>query len=171
MDSGKDQRYSQYSTSCGQCIAKKWPNEHAGRVCFLGWKNPHKLQDYNRKEYIVRTPEALYELYELWEKQRIARSQEKLSLMSGGQAPEMERDNYADWLLKRGICPHALVTSNSKYHLENSVLLDAEMGLILPDPKCSLGDTPELFFQALRVVRYEKGLVRQEETDAPNNRN
>ncbi len=90
--------------------------------------------------------------------------------MSGGKAPAMEPDSYADWLIKRGICPHALITNNSKYHFENSLLLDSEMGLSMPDPTKSMGDTPELFFQALKIVRYEKSKVKEEE-NAKNNSN
>lgn len=83
----------------------------------------------------------------------------------GGNVPDMEPDEYCDWLIRRGICPHSVITDNSKYHFENSVLLDGEMGLNLPNGSESLSDTPALFFQALGVVRQSRSKVREEEKE------
>lgn len=77
----------------------------------------------------------------------------------------MKSDDFVDWLVKRGVCPHAVVTANSRYHFENSVLLDGEMGLNMPDPKLSIGETPALFFQALNIVRAERAKVKEEDRE------
>lgn len=79
----------------------------------------------------------------------------------------MEPDEYTDWLIKRGICPHAIITKNSQYHFESSVLLDGEMGLTLP---YGLNETPELFFQGLKIVRSARAKAKEED-NAQNNRN
>jgi hypothetical protein len=101
----------------------------------------------------------------LFEEQRLERAVEKLGFMGAGM-PVMEPDNLLDWLVKRGICPHALVSINSKYHFENIALLDGEMSLSLPDQNVSIGQTPSIFFQALSIVRTEKFKVRQEESES-----
>jgi hypothetical protein len=84
-----------------------------------------------------------------------------------GEVPGMEPDDYTDWLIKRGICPHALTSKNSQYHFENTVLCDGEMGLHMPD---GLNKTPELFFQSLKIVRSARAKAKEED-NAQNNRN
>lgn len=120
-----------------------------------------------RNKVTVQNEEELYTLYETWEKQRINHTLSKFRQM-GQEISELEPDPYLDWLIGRGICPHALVNAHSKYHFETVVILDGEMGLKLPDPNLSLGDTPSLFFQSLNIVREQRRLVK-EESNAKNN--
>jgi hypothetical protein len=123
-----------------------------------------EMEDFYRKLVTVRTESDLFNLYKTFESQRIEHSRLKLSLM-GGDAPEMEPDDYSDWLIRRGVCPHSIITDNSRYHFENSVLLDGEMGLKLPNGSESIGDTPSIFFQAISIVRQERTKVREEEKE------
>lgn len=109
----------------------------------------------------MRSEEELQALHTLFEEQRIERTKAKLGAM-GGSIPEMEPDDYCDWLVRRGICPHAITSLNSKYHFETCVLLDGDMGLRLPGNE-SIGDTPSIFFQALNVVRATRASIREEE--------
>lgn len=81
----------------------------------------------------------------------------------GADVGEIEPDEFSDWLIRRGICPHSVISVNSRYHFENLILLDGEMGLTLPDPSKSIGDTPSIFWQALNLVRGAKAKVREEE--------
>ena len=164
MDSGKDKRYSDYSAACGPCIKQGWPNQKQGRKCLLKMASGVSLEDFYRNEVWVYGFDDLYKLYQLFEEQRLKRAAEKLGLM-GGSVPNMEADDFTDWLVKRGICPHALVSANSRYLFETCVLLDGEMGLTFPDPKLSIGETPALFFQALNTVRASKHRVREEDRD------
>jgi hypothetical protein len=128
------------------------------------------MEDFYRTEHWIYGPSDLYKLYELSEKQRIEKSRRQLGLFNPeALSGEMEPDPYSDWLIRRGICPHALVTTNSRYHFENSVLMDSEMGLKLPDPQASLSDTPAIFFQAVSIVRSERAKVKEE--DGKNNSN
>lgn len=169
MDGGKDQRYAPYSTACGQCQAKGWPNKERGRTCFLGWK-PRNVEDFYRTPRLIQNETELYELYTVSEKQRIEKSRQLLGQFN----PEavngsIDPDPYSDWLIKRGICPYGVITANSRYHFENSVLMDSDTGLKLPDPQASLSDTPAIFFQAVSTVRSERAKVKEE--DGARNRN
>jgi hypothetical protein len=146
-------------------MAKGWPNKERGRTCFLGWK-PKQVEDFNRNKHWVYSELDLQRLYKLSEDQRIEKSRKLLGEYGNNN---MEPDSYCDWLVRRGICPHAIVTANSRYHFENSVLMDSEMGLKLPDPQVSLSETPAIFFQAVSVVRSERAKVKEE--DGKGNRN
>lgn len=130
----------------------------------LNLKNGIELEDFYRKKHVVKSFIDLLSLHDLFESQRLQRAKDKLGLL-GGNVPNMKADDFLDWLVKRGICPHAVVTANSRYHFENSVLLDGEMGMQMPDPKLSIGDTPSLFFQALNIVRSERSKVKEEERE------
>jgi hypothetical protein len=152
--------------ACGPCKKQNLPGTK-GRTCLLNIEKGVTLQDYKRQEHSIKSFEELYRLYELWEAQRIERAKEKLAGI-GGAVPEMEPDDFTDWLIKRGICPHALVSTNSRYHFENVVLLDSDMGLRLPDQSVSISDTPAIFFQALGIVRSARAKVRQEESGKNN---
>lgn len=123
-----------------------------------------ELEDFMRQKHLIKTHEDLYELYVLSENQRIERSISKLSAF-GQNVTELEPDSYLDWLVRVGICPHAIVTDNSRYHLEAVVLLDGQMGLSMPDQNKSLGETPAIFFQSLNIVRRERSLLRTEKKE------
>lgn len=149
-------------------MANKWPNKERGRTCLLGFKRTVEIEDFYRNKHQVTSQQDLFNVYEISEKQRIEKSTAQLQMMGGISTSGMAPDPYSDWLIKRGICPHALIETNSRYHFETCVMLDSEMGLKLPDPKLSIGETPALFFQALAIIRSARSKVKQEE-DAKNN--
>lgn len=132
----------------------------------LGIQKGFKVEDFYRQPHDVKSFEDLYSVYVLFEEQRKQRSMETLGALGGNNLPNLEPDEFVDWLVKRGICPHALIIPNSRYHFENIVLLDSEMGLRMPDPKLSIGEVPVLFFQALNIVRGERAKLKQEEKSA-----
>ncbi len=165
MDSAKDKRFAEYSVSCGPCITNGWPNHKQGRKCLLKLRDGAWLEDYYKQPHFVTSFSDLCELKETFEAQRNQRAREKLGA-SAESMPKMEPDDLVDWLVKRGICPHALVSTNSKYHFENSVLLDNEMGLNMPDPKLSIGETPHIYFQSIGIVRHERSKVKEEERES-----
>lgn len=126
-----------------------------------------ELEDFMRNKVTVSNEDELYALYEAWERQRAERSIEKLKAF-GQNVEHLDPDPYLDWLIKRGICPHALVSDNSKYHFETVVILDSDMGVRFPDPNLTMGDNPSLFFQSLNIVREQRRMVK-EEANAKNN--
>lgn len=124
------------------------------------------MEDFYKLEHTIHNENELYSLYELWEEQRLGHITKQLgSLAVANKPPQMTRDVFVDWLVKRGICPHAIATANSRYHFENVIMLDSEMGLHMPDPKLSLGETPGIFFNAVNIVRSERAKAREEDKD------
>ena len=71
-----------------------------------------------------------------------------------------EKDTYLDWLSKHRVCPHGVITKQSIYWLELISYMDSEMGVNLP---YEYSETPNIFFQALSIVRGERTKIRKEE--------
>lgn len=72
----------------------------------------------------------------------------------------IDPDDYLTWMIKRKICPHGIVSLNSRYWVEQISILDGEMGITLP---YIAHEVPAIFYQALRIVREarsEKGDVK-----------
>ena len=114
------------------------------------------MQDfYRKKDILVNSQEDLFELY-------LESAQENVEYMLR-KFPEMQRvqkDCYMDWLVSMGICPQSLITRQSKYWLETVFYCDGEMGLNLPG---RMEELPNLFFEALSVVRGEKSRIKEKE--------
>ena len=123
-----------------------------------GWE----LSDFYRKEVIwVHNLEELYALYLVNAQEHVEYTLRKVPGMK-----RFQKDVYLDWLVKAGICPQSIITRNSKYWLETVSYCDGEMGLSLPG---RMDELPNLFFEALRIVRNEKANVREQE-DKSNGR-
>jgi hypothetical protein len=120
-----------------------------------------ELEDFMRNKVIVHDEDELYALYKSWESQRVAKAIEKIRSF-GQDVDAIEPDPYLDWLVKRGICPHAIVSENSKYHFESIVILDSEMGVKMPDPVANVGDNPAIFFQSLNIVREQRRKAKED---------
>jgi len=76
----------------------------------------------------------------------------------------MEPDSFVEWLTNSSvnICPHSIVTPNSKYWYETISMCDSENGLTIPD---GINNTPDLFFQALGIIREAKYRIKKPKGD------
>jgi hypothetical protein len=105
----------------------------------------------------VHSEEALYEVYQKFEADRIKKAEAQLN-----GAIKLKPDSFAKFVVERtDICPHRVIQANSMYWLDTIALLDGEMGLNLP---CVLDECPAVFFDCLGIVRSMRGKVRKEET-------
>ena len=74
---------------------------------------------------------------------------------------EVGRDSFLDWCVKRKICPQSIITDNSYYWVETIAICDSEYSLQTP---YGVVDTPDLFYQALGIIRKERATIMQEES-------
>ena len=143
------------------------PNKKKGFKCNLTnvLENGWELEDFYRKKKKITSLDDLYEHYILFTNQQRERFQQKFP-----NSPKIKRDGYLDFLVNRhvGVCPQSIISKNSKHWFEIINLCDGEMGLSFPGP---IQELPDLFFQALRIVREEKGILRKEEEQRGTKKN
>ena len=140
-----------------------YPNSKKGYRCNLnceinyGWDLP----DWYRNIKHIESLEDLHNHYVLFTTQ-----QREKFYKDFPNARRVKRDDYLDFLINRriGICPQGIVSENSKYWLELIGYCDGEMGMSLPG---NMEELPDLFFQALRIVRGVKSDIRKEESSGP----
>lgn len=121
------------------------------------------MEDFYHKKIKITSQEELYELYILYSDQWVEHTRQKIS-----GKPKIGRDSFLDWILKVGICPHGVITANSRYWIELINICDGEMGVTLP---FSVTETPDIFFQALGIVRGERAEIRAEEEKLGSKKN
>ena len=63
---------------------------------------------------------------------------------------KVKKDNFYNWVIKRGVCPYGIISSNTRYWLELMSVYDSDMGLTLPSEYKEL---PSVFFDVLRIYR------------------
>ena len=119
------------------------------------------LKDFYGAKVRVDSYSALYGLYMTYSGQAVERAEEKLQKM-GGLPIKLERDSFLFWLVNNSvnICPHSIASTTTKYWLELINMCDGENGLTMPMGPV---DTPDMFFQALRIIRGVKTDIRREE--------
>ena len=144
MGSGKDTSFKIFEGECGRC--KKGVKLGDGVRLKGGGRN--------------KLPPAfdqgqLYAMYEAFENGRI----QSAKALVGDRA--MQGDSFCKFLaLRTDLCPHSLITPESSYWLETVSILDGEMGLTLPD---KAQDVPNIFYEALAIVRGERARVNRED--------
>jgi len=125
-----------------------------------------ELKNFYGTKRRVDSQQALYGLYMESSEQRRDHSQKQFP----PGTPLIEKDSYLDWLILSpvNICPHSMSTPNTRYWLELIAMCDGEMGLTLPN---GVSDTPDLFFQALRIVRDVKTKIKRDEDQRGHKKN
>ena len=155
----KDNRFKRFRGTCDQCRAKDL-HVKKGRVCFhtKPLEAIWELKNFYGAKTRVGSQQALISLYAESSEQRRDHFQKKLP----PGTPLLEKDSYLDWLINSSvnICPHSMSTPNTRYWLELIAMCDGEMGLTLPD---GVINTPDIFFQALRIVRGVKTKIKRDE--------
>jgi len=125
-----------------------------------------ELKNFYGTKRRVDSQVGLYELYRESSEQRRDHFQKKLP----PGTPLLEKDSYLDWLINSSvnICPHSMSTPNTRYWIELVAMCDGEMGLTLPN---GVMETPDLFFQALRIVRDVKTKIKRDEDKRGHKKN
>jgi hypothetical protein len=155
----KNIEYKRY-VPCDECREQE---SKKNKKCFISkpLENGLELEDFYHNKIQVKDQEGLYELYLLFTKQQIERYRKMLGIKGN-----VKRDHYLDWLIKIGICPYGMITANTNYWYELIAICDGEMGLTMP--YSNITEIPDIFFQALGIVRSERGKIRQEEEERGN---
>ena len=133
--------------SCSQCP------KNGKFTCFKQGFS-HDLEDFYHNKHHIGSEDALTALYSLSEGQKLERWSKTLGKKLTIRTP------YMDWLLKNSICPLGLISRQSVYWFETISTFDGEMGLSSPG---AYAEIPYIFFQALGIVRSERGEMRKED--------
>jgi hypothetical protein len=112
------------------------------------------MEDWYHQKVKITESASIGELWTKFEDQRLDHFSKKM-----GQT-YTQKGEYLDFLVRQKVCPHGVITKQSIYWLELISYMDSEMGLNLP---YGYHETPNIFFQALGIVREERSKIRREE--------
>lgn len=79
-------------------------------------------------------------------------------VFSKKQHRKVAPDDFYAWVLKRGICPYGIISSNTKYWLKLMSIYDSDSGLNTPLPYQEL---PATFFEVLEIYRANRPEVKE----------
>jgi len=165
-----DNRFKRFRISCDRCRAEK-KHIKGNRVCFSQRpiESLWSLKDFYGTRVRVGSYSTLYGLYRTFSGQAVDHAKKKLMKL-GGVAPEMEPDSYLEWLINSSvnICPHSIASQTTKYWIELINMCDGESGLTMPMGPV---ETPDIFFQALRIIRGVKTDIRRKEEKRGSKKN
>ena len=111
-------------------------------MCCL--KYPVKVRDWYRKDVVVTCEKDLHETHKKDEQQQADEWTKKTKKKT------KPNSDFFKWVVKRGVCPYGIISSNTRYWLELMSVYDSEMGLNTPLPYYEL---PAIFFEVLRIYR------------------
>ena len=145
--------------SCSECTEKgrnkKW-------TCMKHGESWDLVDFYRNKVKVINLTE-LYNLYIIFTDQQ---KKKLMKDMPGLKDPG--RDTFLDWCKKRLVCPLGIITENSYYWIETIAICDSEYSLNTP---YGVVDTPDIFYQALGIIRKEKAEIQQEEASGNKKNN
>lgn len=141
--------------SCGECIEGQRQNTKGFKCCLGSTDDSFDVLRFDGS--IIRChKDNLVEEYEKYCQDRKQAFNDTKRLSYAGKY------EYLEWIVRvQKICPHSIISRQSKYLIESVNYCQSDMSFSFPYPNRGLPEQPALFFEALQIINSKRAESRE----------